>query len=95
VRGGQERAIFRHAWSGLGGGRPAEGLEGREREATGEPTDTARQGFNAKNQAEGRMYQYLIPTYAFMTAPRPDPATCKAFVDDNLPGMLVELSCSP
>ena len=44
------------------------------------------QGFNAKNQAEGRMYQYLIPSYAFMSAERPDPATCKAFVDDDLPG---------
>jgi len=47
-------------------------------------------GFNAKNQAEGRMYQYLIPTYAFMTAPRPNPATCKAFVDDNLPAWMRE-----
>jgi hypothetical protein len=33
------------------------------------------------------MYQYLIPSYAFMSAKRPDPATCKAFVDDDLPGL--------
>ena len=39
-------------------------------------------GFNAKNQAEGRRYQYLIPSYAFMKAARPSAATCRKFVDD-------------
>lgn len=37
------------------------------------------------------MYQYLIPSYAFMSAKRPDPATCKAFVDDDLPGLPLPL----
>ena len=47
-------------------------------------------GFNAKNQAEGRRYQYLIPTYAFRSCLRPDPSTCKQFVDDDLPAWMRE-----
>jgi tRNA pseudouridine38-40 synthase len=47
-------------------------------------------GFNAKNQAEGRRYQYLIPSYAFMKAARPSAATCRKFVDDALPAWMRE-----